>query len=120
MMVSRTRMMAVWGLSLLFIVPVYAQGQKDAENVLNGMPPEVLAKIQSLAHILHQGLSEGKLTENEISRDLMSGELNEKLKQLNPEADQLLRDISEALKQGKGPGEEGLTPLLGGLGILPE
>lgn len=120
MVVSWTRMMALWGLSLLFVVPVYAQGQQDAAKILNGMPPEVLAKIQSLAHILQQGLSDGKLTETEISQDLMSGQLNEKLKQLNPEADQLLRDISDASKQGKGPGEESLMPLLGGLGVSPE
>ena len=62
----------------------------------------------------------GQLTDDEIKRGLMSGELNEKLKQLNPEADRLLHDISEGSKEGKGPGEERLMPLVGELAISPE
>jgi hypothetical protein len=113
-------MMAVWGLSLWFVVPAYAQGQQDAAKILQGMSPDTLAKVQSLAQVLQQNIKEGKLTEDEISRGMMSGELGEKLKQMNPEAGQLLHDISEASKQGKGPDEESLTPLIGGLGISPE
>lgn len=120
MVIPGRRMVAVWGLSLLLVVPTSAQGQQDAGKILHGMPPDILAKVQSLAHILQQGLSEGKLTEEEISQGLMSGQLNEKLTQLNPEAARLLHDISEASKQGKGPGEESLLPLLDRLGISPE
>jgi hypothetical protein len=120
MAVSRTGLIAVWRLSLLLVIPAYAQDQQDAAKMLNGMPPDILAKVQSLAHILHQGLSEGKLTENEISRGLISGQLNEKLKQLNPNTDLLLHDISEASKQENGPGEESLLQLLGELGISSE
>ncbi len=120
MVASWTRGMVVWGLSLLFVVPVYAQSQQDAATVLNRMSPDVLAKIQSLAHILQQALSEGKLTEKEILQGMMSGQLHEKLLLLNPEAGQLLHDISDASKQRKGPGEESLMPLLEGLGLLSE
>ena len=58
-------MMALWGLSLLFAAPVHVQGQQETPKLLNGMPPEVLAKSQSLAHILRQGLPEGKVTEHQ-------------------------------------------------------
>jgi hypothetical protein len=111
------------GISLTLAASSSAQvggGQQDAAKILNGMPPDVLAKVQSLAQILQQNIKEGKLTDNEIKQEMMSGHLGEKLRQLNPEAGQLLQEISEASKQGKGPGEESLLPLLGGLGISPE
>lgn len=108
---------------LSLYVPSYAQlggGQQGAERILNGMPPEMLAKVQSLAQIIQQSIKEGKLTDDEVQRGMMSGQLGERLKQLSPEAGQLLSDISQASKEGKGPGEESLMPLLGGLGISPE
>ena len=117
---SRKRMIPVFGLSLLFAVPAFAQGQQEATRILQGMTPDTLAKVQSLAQILQQNIKEGKLTDDEVKRGMMSGHLGEKLKQLNPEAGQLLNEISEASKQGNGPGEESLMPLLGGLGISPE
>ncbi|NJN69983.1 MAG: hypothetical protein HC801_06755 [Nitrospira sp.] len=116
-------LIAICGISLTLAVSASAQvggGQQDAAKILNGMPPDVLAKVQSLAQILQQNIKEGKLTDNEIKQEMMSGHLGEKLRQLNPEAGQLLEEISEASKQGKGPGEESLLPLLGGLGISPE
>lgn len=119
-MLSGKRMIAILGLSLLCAVSVYAQGQQEATKILQGMPPETLAKVQSLAQMLQQNIKEGKLTDDEVKRGMMSGQLGEKLKQMNPEAGQLLHDISEASKQGNGPGEESLMPLIGGLGISPE
>lgn len=108
---------------LSFAVPSYAQlggGPQGAEKILNGMPPEMLAKVQSLAQIIQQNIKEGKLTDDEVQRGMMSGQLGERLKQLSPEAGQLFSDITQASKEGKGPGEESLMPLLGGLGISPE
>ncbi len=116
-------MIAACGLFLVLVLPSYAQlggGQQGAERVLNSMPPDMLVKVQSLAQILQQSIKEGKLTDDEVQRDLISGHLEERLKQLSPEAGRLLSEISEALKKGKGPGEESLMPLLGGLGISPE
>lgn len=116
-------MIAVLGLSIWLTVPSYAQlggGQQDAGSILNGMSPDVLVKVRSLAQILHQGLKDGKISDAEIRQGLTSGQLGEKLKQLSPEASQLLEEISDASKQGKGPGEESLLPLMGGLGILPD
>ena len=114
---------AVCGLLVSLTLPAYAQlggGQQGAERVLNSMPPDMLAKVQSLAQILQQGIKDGKFTEDEIKRGMMSGHLGERLKQFSPEADRLLSEITQASKEGKGPGEESLTPLLGGLGISPE
>lgn len=110
------------GLSTCLTIPSFAQlggGQQDAAKILNGMPPDLLAKVQSLAQMLQQGIKDGKLTDDEVKQGMMSGHLGEKLKQLSPEAGQLLEEISDASKQGKGPGEESLMPLLGGLGISP-
>ena len=81
--------------------------------------PDPLAKVRSLAQILQQGLKERKISEAEIQQRLTSGQLGEKLKQLSPEAPQLLEEISDASRQGKGPGAESLMPLKGGLGIAP-
>ena len=103
--------------------PSFAQsglGQQDATKILNGMSPEVLAKVQALAQILQQSIKDGKLTDAEIKEEMMSGHLGERMKQLSPEAGQLLEEISEASRQGNGPGQESLMPLLGGLGISPE
>ena len=115
-------MIALCGFSLSFAIPAYAQlrgGQQDAASILNGMPPDVLAKVRSLAQILQQGLKEGKISEADIQQGVTSGQLGEKLKQLSPEASQLLDEISDAMKNGQGPGEAALMPLLGGLGISP-
>ena len=122
MTLSGKRMIAVWGFCMLLAVPAYAQlggGQQDAAGILNGMPPDVLAKVRSLAQILQQGIKDGKISEAEIQQGLSSGQLGDKLKQLSPEAPQLLEEISDASRQGKGPGEESLMPLMGGLGISP-
>jgi len=103
-------------------VPSYAQlggGQQEAARIVNGMPPDVLAKVQALAKILQQGIQDGNVTDEDIRQGVMSGHLAEKLTQLSPNAGQLLEEISAATKNGQGPGEDSLLPLLGGLGIAP-
>lgn len=122
MRVRRSMLIAICWIFLSLDVPAYAQlgGQQGAERILNGMPQEILAKVQSLAQIIKQSIKDGKLTDDEVQRGMMSGQLGKRLKQLSPEAGQLLSDISQASKDGKGPGEESLMPLLGGLGISPE
>ena len=115
-------MIALCGFSLSIAIPAYAQlggGQQDAAGLLNGMPPDVLAKVRSLAQILQQGLKEGKISEADIQQGVTSGQLGEKLKQLSPEASQLLDEISDAAQQKNRSGEERLMPLMGGLGVSP-
>lgn len=114
----------VLALSLLAlaVVPAHAQlsgGQHNAATILNSMPPDVLAKVQALAQMLQQGLKEGTLTNADIQQGMLSGGLAEKLRQLSPEADQLLRDISSATQEGAGPGQESILPLLQGLNNQP-
>ncbi|MEK9140108.1 MAG: hypothetical protein AAB308_03545 [Nitrospirota bacterium] len=116
-------MIALCWFSLSLAIPVNAQlggGQQDAASILNSIPPDVLAKVRSLAQILQQGLKEGKISDAEIQQGLTSGQLGKKLKQLSPEASQLFEEISDASRQGKGPGEESLMPLMGGLGVSPK
>lgn len=120
MRLTGTLMVVLCGFLLSWTTLTHAQlgsGQQDAASILNGMPPDVLAKAQSLAQILQQGLKDGKISETEIRQGLTSGHLGETLKQLSPEATQLLEEISAASRQGKGPGEESLMPLMGGLSI---
>ena len=118
-----TLTLLIVGLATALALPCYAQlggAPQDAAKILNSMPSDVFAKVQALAKILQQGIKDGKLTEAEVQQGMMSGRLGEKIKSLNPEAGQLLEEISDASKQGKGPGEESLMPLLGGLGISPQ
>jgi hypothetical protein len=108
---------------MLLAVPSHAQlgwGQQEEEIILNGMPPDMLPKVQPLTQIIQQSIKEGKPTDDEVKRGLMSGQLGEHVRQLSPEAGQLLCDISEASKEGKGPGTESLMPLLGRLDISPD
>jgi hypothetical protein len=122
-------MQLTWKLTMIALVfsgwlgvAAYAQvggGQEHAAKILNAMPPDVLSKVQALAQILQQEIKYGKLTDAEIQQGMMSGRLAEKLKQLNPEAGSLLEQISTATKEGTGPGEDSLLPLLGGLGSSP-
>jgi len=122
MSLAGKQMIALCGFLLSWAISAHAQhvnGQQEAASILNGMPPDVLAKVRSLAQILQQGIKDGKISDAEIRQGLTSGQLEEKLKQLSPQASQLLEEISDASRQGKGPGEESLMPLMGGLGISP-
>jgi len=98
-------------------LPAFAQmtGQQGAMSILNRLPPDMYARIQALAQMLDQSIREGKLSEAEVQRDLLSGQLGERLRSINPEAGRMLDELSEAMKQGNGPGPESLMPLLGGL-----
>jgi hypothetical protein len=123
---KRPTMTLTWKLTTIIIgivactaVPSYAQlgaGPQDAATILKSMPPDLLVKVQALAQILQQGIKDGKLTDAEVQQGMLSGRLGERLKQLSPESGQLLDEISDASKLGKGPGEDSLIPLLGGLG----
>lgn len=104
MVISGTRIKTVCGRPLLLAVPASAQFHEGHTKPFNEMPPDVLFKVESLGNILYQRLSQGELTEAEISRGVMSGQPNQKSKQLNPEADRLLHRHQRSIEAMEGTG----------------
>ena len=115
------RLILVLTCSAVLGSPLYAQTgtKQEAMNIINNLPPDLFAKVQALAQMLDQSIKAGKLTEAEVQQNMLSGRLSDKLKTINPEAGYLLDEIGDAMKAGKGPDEQSLLPLLGGLGISP-
>jgi hypothetical protein len=87
----------------------------DAASVLNSLPPELHKKLQQLSELLDENIKAGKITDAQIQQLLMSGRLERAIRSLGPEANQLFDELNAEMKNGKGPGEEALAPLLGGL-----
>jgi hypothetical protein len=87
----------------------------DAAGILNSLPPEFHKKLQQLSELLDENIKAGKITDALIQHQMMSGGLERTIRSLGPEANQLFDDINADMKNGKGPGEEALGPLLGGL-----
>lgn len=85
----------------------------NAAGILHALPSDVLAKVQQLAQMLQQNINEGKITEAQIQRELMSGNLQQTIKSINPAAGHLLDDITASLKNSSNA--EDLPDLLGGL-----
>src|SRR5215510_6878809 len=99
--------------SVLAQLPIGPKSQADMLNVISGLPPEVMNNVQELAKILQQDLKEGKLTQTQMQEELTSGNLDQKLRDLNPEASPLLDDIAHAMKNH--PNADNLPKLLDGL-----
>jgi hypothetical protein len=105
---------------LLAAMPALAQSAAgdlppDAAGILNSLPPELHKKLQQLSELLDQNIKAGKITDALIQHQLASGGLERTIRSLGPEANQLFDEINTDMKNGKGPGEEALAPLLGGL-----
>jgi hypothetical protein len=94
-------------------MPLGGQNQADILKLLNELPPETMKKVEALGRILQQDLKEGKLTDAQLHEDLMLGNLEQKLRGLNPEAGPLLDDIADSMK--KHPNADSLPNLLNGL-----
>ena len=107
--------------TLFAATPALAQSAEDptppanAAGILNSLPPDRNEKLQQLSELLDQSIKEGKITEAQIQQELTSGHLEQTIRSLGPEANQLLDEIHSDMKNGKGPGEDALMPLLGGL-----
>ena len=71
---------------------------QNAAGILDALPPDVQSKMQQLSQMLQQNIKEGKITEAQIQRELMSGNLQQTIKSMNPEAGQLLDEINAAMK----------------------
>ena len=114
---------ALWliiAISLLAVAPAWAQSTEDhpsnnAVGVLNSLPPDLQKKLQQLSQLIDQNIKAGKLTEAQVQQELMSGRLEQTIRSLGPEANHLFDEINTDMKNGKGPGEDALVPLLGGL-----
>ena len=87
----------------------------DAAGILNSLPPELHKKLQQLSELLDENIKAGKITDAQIQQLLMSGRLERAIRSLSPEANQLFDELNAEMKNGKGPGEDALAPLLGGL-----
>ena len=70
--------------------PSVGQSRADLLKLLGELPPDTMKKVESLGKILQQDLKEGKLTDAQMHEELMSGNLEQKLRGLNPEAGPLL------------------------------
>ena len=94
-------------------MPLSGQNQADILKLLGELPPETMKKVEALGKILQQDLKEGKLTDAQMHEELMSGNLDQKIRGLNPEAGPLLDDIGQAMKNQ--PNAENLPNLLNGM-----
>jgi len=93
--------------------PTTTQKQAEILKLMSELPPDVMMKIQQLGKILQQDLKEGKLTQEQIQEELTAGNMEQKLRDLNPEAGPLLDDIAQAMKTH--PSAENLPHILDGL-----
>ena len=105
---------------LLTATPVFAQSAggdspPDAADIMNSLPPELHKKLQQLSDLLDENIKAGKITDAQIQQQLRSGRLERTIRALGPEANQLFDELNAEMKNGTGPGEEALAPLLGGL-----
>jgi hypothetical protein len=80
---------------------------------LGALPSEVLPKIDQLARLLQQVVNDGMLSEGQINQELNHGNLAGLVDDHNPEAKQLLDDISTSSRANHS--EEPLGLLLGGV-----
>ena len=90
-----------------------SQRPQNAAGILDALPSDIQAKVQQLGEMLQHDIKEGKITEAQIQRELMSGDLQQTIKSMNPEAGQLLDDINASMKNS--PNAENLPDPLGGL-----
>ena len=93
--------------------PSVGQSRADLLKLLGELPPDTMKKVESLGKILQQDLKEGKLTDAQMHEELMSGNLEQKLRGLNPETGPLLDDIGQAMKTH--PNAENLPNILNGM-----
>lgn len=108
--------LTIWLLGHTFVLaqmPLSGQNQADILRLLSELPPESMTQVEQLGKILQQDLKDGTLTQAQIQEELRSGNLEEKLRDLNPEAGPLLDDITRAMKSHSNA--DHLLNLLNGL-----
>ena len=103
----------VFGSTAQAQMPLDRQNQADILKLLGELSPETMKKVEALGKILQQDLKEGKLTETQLHEGLKSGNLEQKLRGLNPESGPLLDDIADEMKTH--PNADSLPNLLNGM-----
>jgi hypothetical protein len=111
----------VIAMSLIASAPAWAQPTEhhpsdNAAGVLDSLPPDLHQKLQRLSQLIDRNIKADTITEEQVQRELMLGRLEQTIRSLGPEANQLFEEIKTDMKNGKGPGEDALAPLFGGLG----
>jgi hypothetical protein len=107
--------------TLFAATPTFAQSAEspippdDATGIMNALPPEVHTKLGQLSELLDQNIKAGKITDAQLQQQLASGRLEQTIRSLGPEANQLFDEIQADMKNGNGPGKEALVPLLRGM-----
>lgn len=94
-------------------MPLSGQNQAGILKLLGELPPDTMKKVEALGKILQQNVKDGKLTDAQMHEELLSGNLDQKIRDLNPEAGPLLDDIGQAMKNH--PNAENLPNLLNGM-----
>jgi len=94
-------------------MPTSGSSQASILKLMSELPPETMKSIQQLGLILQQDLKDGKLTDAQIQQELSSGNLEQKLRDLNPEVGPLFDDVTQAMKHHSNL--EDLTHVLNGL-----
>src|SRR5690242_19675682 len=94
-------------------MPITGPSQANILKFMSELPPETMKSIQQLGLILQQDMQEGKLTDAQIQEELKSGNLEQKLRELNPEAGPILDDITQTMKHHSD--SEDLTQILNSL-----
>ena len=121
-MTRHTRWFVI-AMSLIAIAPAWAQPTEhppsdNAAGVLNSLPPDLHQKLQQLSQLIDQNIKADTLTEEQVKRELMLGRLEQTIRSLGPEANQLFEEIKTDMKNDKGPGEDALAHLLRGLSSM--
>jgi hypothetical protein len=100
----------VFNSTVLAQMPIDGQSQAEILKLYSELPPETMKKVEALGKILQQDLKEGKLIDTQLQEELLSGNLEQKLRGLNPEAGPLLDDIADSMKNH--PNADSLPNLL--------
>ena len=100
-------------MGMLLCASVACAEPPETVNPLRDLPPDVQAKMSRLTEILSEAHQSGRLSDSQIQTTLSSGDAPAMIRNLGPEAAQLLQDISAGLKGKYTEGELGM--ILGGL-----
>ena len=87
----------------------------NASGILNSLPPALYSKVQQLSQILDQHIKAGQITDEQIRQQLLTGQFEQTIRSFGAEANRLMDEIGAEMRNGQGPGEDALMPLLGGL-----